>query len=512
MKTETGTTESGDVYTKYILYQDLSGSCQHTIGSIIAGGGGSTGLESFNVEYTDVKDKNNYIVPDDESTVYIPKLVEHLGGRGILEFEHNGETVIYDPAQPSSGHVLPHSALTVNYGGNVSGISESSVTYDTSSGRTITIPTSVSDITHGNLTIKYDGNKSMSAMSTPITYDPSVESGKTIDVPINVGQLIRGKFTIMVNSGQSNSASTIYDPSGNTEFNIDIPEPYDSDLTITYGADVKNRYGNDVYAPSSGGTVYIPTSVDGIKHGNLTINVNGVSAGTYDPGIESAQTIDIDVPESYNEKLTIAYGNSGNSIGSYNPAIGNTITVPSAETCNSPLVVRYGLEDMDDYDGYEESAYTPCEGGTIYIPTKIQDITNSAITYNTSEDCISISKNICMEGHTIVATSFYSTSDRNLKENIQSLLSMDAEKADEVHFKTFNFKDDETKTKTYGVIAQEVEGCGLNEIVHKDDNGNLSVDYISLLILKIANLENKVEELQSKVSELEKNNKQEGNN
>jgi hypothetical protein len=71
----------------------------------------------------------------------------------------------------------------------------------------------------------------------------------------------------------------------------------------------------------------------------------------------------------------------------------------------------------------------------------------------------------------------------------------DYNKVENVLFKSFNFKNDETKTKTYGVIAQEVQAAGLNEIVHKDNDGNLSVDYISLLILKIAKLEDKVNKL-----------------
>ena len=109
-------------------------------------------------------------------------------------------------------------------------------------------------------------------------------------------------------------------------------------------------------------------------------------------------------------------------------------------------------------------------------------------------------------GNSIVAKSFYATSDERMKENIQSLLGMDARKSDLVEFKTFNFKNDETKSKTYGVIAQDVLAAGLNEIVHKDENDNLSVDYISFLILKIANLENKIEELSNEINELKKQN------
>ena len=73
--------------------------------------------------------------------------------------------------------------------------------------------------------------------------------------------------------------------------------------------------------------------------------------------------------------------------------------------------------------------------------------------------------------------------------------------------KSFNFKDDETKKKTYGVIAQDLQAVGLDNIVHKDENNNLSVDYTSLLILKIADLENTIKNLSEEIKNLKGENK-----
>jgi hypothetical protein len=86
-------------------------------------------------------------------------------------------------------------------------------------------------------------------------------------------------------------------------------------------------------------------------------------------------------------------------------------------------------------------------------------------------------------------------------------LHNDYHRAANVPFKSFNFKDDETKKKTYGVIAQDVQGVGLDHIVHRDENGNLSVDYISFLILRIADLENTVKELSNEINNLKRENK-----
>jgi hypothetical protein len=90
-----------------------------------------------------------------------------------------------------------------------------------------------------------------------------------------------------------------------------------------------------------------------------------------------------------------------------------------------------------------------------------------------------------------------------LKENIQFIGIDDINKIKNVPTRSFNFKDDESKRKTYGVIAQEVQDANLNELVHVKDDGKLGVDYTSLYALKIAYLENMCNELNGKIVELE---------
>ena len=86
----------------------------------------------------------------------------------------------------------------------------------------------------------------------------------------------------------------------------------------------------------------------------------------------------------------------------------------------------------------------------------------------------------------------------------------DLNKVGNVFAKSFNFKDDETKRKTYGIIAQEVQEAGLDELVHQKEDGTLGVDYTSLLILKTAYLEDfcamlngRIVELENKIKEME---------
>lgn len=93
----------------------------------------------------------------------------------------------------------------------------------------------------------------------------------------------------------------------------------------------------------------------------------------------------------------------------------------------------------------------------------------------------------------ITATAFYESSDRSLKENIKPISNSDLEKVKNIEFKEFNFK--ENSTKKYGVIAQEVEDAKLNNLVSENSEGVKSVDYISLLVLKIQQLEEEIKEL-----------------
>lgn len=264
-------------------------------------------------------------------------------------------------------------------------------------------------------------------------------------------------------------------------------DPFDKKVTITAATDAShiNRktvswtYG-DVKSASSAsydpgdGTVntfgntrtmsfVIPQSVDNINRGTLKVTHNGFT-NTYDPASASTWAL----PHS---SLTINYG----------------------VTCNSSEAVN--------------KTYDTSAAKTIVIPKTISDITGGAVKLNEcSGNCITVTGDICASG-VIKATALYSTSDKNLKENIKAIPYEDYHKVSNINLKSFNFKDDETKKTTYGVIAQDLQAVGLDNIVHKDENNNLSVDYTSLLILKIADLENTIKNLSEEIKNLKGENK-----
>lgn len=94
----------------------------------------------------------------------------------------------------------------------------------------------------------------------------------------------------------------------------------------------------------------------------------------------------------------------------------------------------------------------------------------------------------------ITANAFYESSDKNLKEDITSISTLDLVR--NIQLKEFKFKAD--GVKRYGVIAQDLLEEGLDNLVSTKDN-HLTVDYISLLCLKIAQLEEEIKKIKMKM-------------
>ena len=97
----------------------------------------------------------------------------------------------------------------------------------------------------------------------------------------------------------------------------------------------------------------------------------------------------------------------------------------------------------------------------------------------------------------MIAPTYLNSSDERLKKNIEAISDNDIDKVKNVDLKSYVFKFD--NSKHYGVIAQDVEKAGLSELVTNSSDGMKSVDYISLLILKISELENEIKNLKEQI-------------
>lgn len=96
----------------------------------------------------------------------------------------------------------------------------------------------------------------------------------------------------------------------------------------------------------------------------------------------------------------------------------------------------------------------------------------------------------------VTATDFNSSSDINLKENIR-VIDNAVEKIEQLNGIYFTWKD--SKKPAIGVVAQEVQTV-FPELVNQLPNGNLTVNYdslIAVLIESIKELKNEIEELKT---------------
>ena len=339
-----------------------------------------------------------------------------------LTINQGGETVIFDPFDEDTEITMNHSALTIDYGVDVTDKTDDS--YDTSEAKTVCIPTSVGHLNRGKFTVKHCDDE--------VTFDPSTDTSITMS---------HGTLKLTHNGLEDAE----FDPCTSTSYTM----PH-SALTINYGK--QGAVSSSVtYDTSAQAEIYIPNGQVTIEHCNDEI--------TFDPSTTTSVTLS-------HGTLSLTYGNP----------------------C--------GENDLD---------WSACSDEEFIIPQTISDITNGKIEIEDACDdgeCITVNGDICAQGHVINAEKFYATSDERLKENIQSISFTDYEKAGIVDLKSFNFKDDETKTKTYGVIAQSLKAVGLDNIVHNDDKGNLNVDYTSFLILRIASLESQLKSMEEKINDL----------
>jgi hypothetical protein len=275
--------------------------------------------------------------------------------------------------------------------------------------------------------------------------------------------------------------------------------PTISGTNITASSEIKGdtvSATTSVKSPTISGTsVYGPTISGTNITASAAIRANNVSADTI-----SATTF----YGKMSKDLSFSTGTTSVETP-YNGSVAKSVKIASdvKHLYRNQLKVDYGssVSSSNDFT-YDPGAGTENTSGntrldTITIPTSIDNLSNWNGT------CINLPHNVCVTG-TITASGAIYSSDKNLKENIVSLKGNKSifDKVADVDVVSFNFKDDENKNTKYGVIAQDVQKAGLDELVY-ENNGNLGVDYTSLLMLKIAYLEDTIKNLTEKIEKLE---------
>lgn len=218
---------------------------------------------------------------------------------------------------------------------------------------------------------------------------------------------------------------------------------------------------------------------------------------TGDPGyVETIQVTMLDATSSRNGYMTKTQASQLSSLYSahdgktYLPLSGGTVTGSVAfnggfRINNAPLeLMGEGIEI------YHETPFID-----FHYNKSSADYTSRII--ESSSGVLKINE-VSLSNGQVTATKVTQTSDIRLKENISTIVE-DTDKIKKVKFFEFNYISDKNKTKSYGVIAQDLEEVGLKNLVIEDADGYKSVDYISLLVLEIQRLRNEVNTLKSKI-------------
>lgn len=102
---------------------------------------------------------------------------------------------------------------------------------------------------------------------------------------------------------------------------------------------------------------------------------------------------------------------------------------------------------------------------------------------------------------TLTCTSLTQTSERDSKKDI---FEIDKTKATPIVFKEFKYKShiDKTERKRYGVIVEDIEEF-YPELVYRSANGKKSVNYIDLLVKRVAELEKELEDTNNRFNNIQ---------
>ena len=450
--------------------------------------------------YATITTVNNKLDPED-----VRYTASQTSGTKIGSLVVNGtSTEIYAPS-PTTAYSLPTASSTVKGGVKIgSGLQMSgeilSVDYNTIPNKPAAYSLPVAGVN------KLGGIKVGSGLNISPDGVLSATGGGTADSVswANVTGKPSGLVTNVSISGSGNAVT-------NASFSAGT-------LTLTRGTIEGGSGGDGNYYPSS-----IDTSVSGRS---ITVSLSGPGVNLSDSFQIGLSQLDTNIswdswlkqdPSNFIDYVDgqIGGGGSGGGGGNYLPLTGGTMTgdvsfengaditiIDSTDATTRIQITARGIQnEFNDAD----RVYTT-DGDTTKLKTingqSLFGSGNIEITGGTSGNYISKSGDSGMTGNytyssssRITAGEFYETSDRNLKENISSISEEDVNKARNIDIVEFNFKGKDTKK--YGVIAQDLESAGLENLVQSNDEGTKSVDYISMLCLKIAELEKRVKELEN---------------
>ena len=104
---------------------------------------------------------------------------------------------------------------------------------------------------------------------------------------------------------------------------------------------------------------------------------------------------------------------------------------------------------------------------------------------------------------TLTCQTLVQTSQRDQKKDI---VDIDKRPATRIPFKEYKYKSESGERKRYGVVVEDIEEY-YPELVHTDPNGIKGINYIDLLVKRVAELEKEIYDLSSKIKPITYNRK-----
>ena len=142
---------------------------------------------------------------------------------------------------------------------------------------------------------------------------------------------------------------------------------------------------------------------------------------------------------------------------------------------------NYGGRVVDNQQGVKQFVIG---GGASLAQWVYKRLTNGLIVQTPADK----KSPVLINNDLIVTGSLYNTSDKRLKDNIEQIdleISNELCELNPIHF---SYKNDNTKKKHYGLLAQEVENVFPGLVENNNINGYKTVNYQELIPIIIAKI------------------------
>ena len=358
---------------------------------------------------------------------------------------------------------------------------------------TVTAPTTINGNTTVNGDLTATGNTSLQGTLTvdgkttindnlDVTGNTNITGATNISGTTNIGDNLNVTGDANITGATNISGTTNIDDNLNVTGNTNVSGTTTlNQLTVTGNTNLASATAATLNV--TGQTILSSTTING----GLTVTNGGI---TWPEG------------QGLNSVLSWSYGDVTSAPSdSTNFSANKSFVIPSSTAHITKSALTYAAGT------FSSGSYDTTAAKTINVPTSIEHLSSSwnstskvltvggkvsartlTVTGDASLNAVTAST-ITTTGNITSQGSIFSTSDIRMKDNISDINTSELELLQQVKLKSFNYKDDETKRKVYGVIAQDVEAAGYTSLIHEDEQGTKSVDYTSFLILKIAQLE-----------------------